>query len=212
MGVEQWVSCRMRSMPKGEKVIMRNSVEITRKYQFGYMLLQHLKAVGICIVFQAVACWWFLTLTPGKYIIGTVFGLVYAGMIYSGAKKLSDLDGKSYTPLKQELKWGVLWGIMLAATMLAFVAIHIGVWKVWGGGETFTNIFASTMNILFFVWSAPFYGFMQECYGSVPIYLVAVFAVLPVLMSTIGYYAGITKFDILEKLDALTFEKDEDEE
>ena len=191
---------------------MKNSVEITRKYQFGYMLLQHLKAAGICIVFQAVACWWFLTLTPGKYIIGAVFGLVYAGMIYSGAKKLSDYDGKTYTPLDHELKWGVRWGFMLALTLLLFVAIHIGIWKLWGNGEDLLNVFASSVNILFFIWTAPFYGFMQQCYGSVPIYLVVVFILLPIIMSTLGYYAGMIKFDILAKLDAMTFEKDEDDE
>ena len=212
MGMEQRVSGRDFSREKGEIVTMRNSVEITRKYQFGYMLLQHLKAVGICIVFQAVACWWFLSNTPGKYIVGAVFGLVYAGMIYSGAKRLSDYDGKSYTPLKHELKWGVYWGIMLALTMLFFVAVHIGLWALWGDGAGLTNIFASSLNILFFAWTAPFYGFMQQCYGFVPIYLVAVFAIVPVIMSTIGYYAGMIKFDILEKLDALTFEKEDDDE
>ncbi|MCH5211756.1 MAG: hypothetical protein J1G06_01960 [Oscillospiraceae bacterium] len=191
---------------------MRNSVEITRKYQFGYMLLQHLKAVGVCIVFQAVACWKFLGLTPGKYIVGTIFALVYAGMIYSGAKKLSDFDGKPYTPLKQKLKWGIFWGIMLSAAMLFFVAIHIGVWKFWSNGDGFTNVFASTLNLLFFAWIAPFFGFAQQCYGSVPLYLVAIFTFLPIIMSTLGYYAGIAKFDVLEKLDALTFEKDEDDE
>lgn len=191
---------------------MRNSVEITRKYQFGYMLLQHLKAAGVCIVFQAVACWKFLGLTPGKYIIGAIFGLVYAGMIYSGAKKLSDFDGKPYTPLKQQLKWGILWGVMLAAAMLLFAVIYIAMWNLWGNGDTFTNVFASTLNLMFFAWTAPFYGFTQDCRGFVPIYLVAVFAFLPIIMSTLGYYAGIKKFDILEKLDALTFEKDEDDE
>ncbi len=185
---------------------MKNSLEITRGYQFGYMILQHIKAVLICVAFEACAFWSFLDGAVSKLIVAAVFTLVYAMMLYSGAKKLSVFDNKPYTPLEPSLKYGFLWGAVIALTMVAFIILFKFNWTCVDNTAVLI-----TINIFCYLWTGPYFGFYGAP-GELSVYAMILMIVIPMLMTTLGYYAGIKKFDILEKLDSLTFEKDEDEE
>lgn len=186
---------------------MKNSLEITRKYQFGYMFLAHLKAMVVCITFQAVACWGFFDNTVARYIIAGVFALVYGMMLYSYARKLSGFDNKQYTPLQPNIKWGFLWGLSITVVTVLMMIIHKVNWD-------FNNVSAVSriiINILTFAWLSPYFGF-YDIQSNLPIWAAIIMVVIPMLATTLGYFAGNKNFNLLEKIDSLTFEKEEDEE
>lgn len=192
---------------------MRNSLNITRGYQFGYMLVHHLIALLVIIVIQLMICLYFLDNAIASNIIAGIFSVIYGGFIYSSARKLSILDGKSYTPLKQELKWGVLWGIVISAT----IALAIIMFKInWSVFRTSDNSLLSHsfifINFLFYILTSPFLGFTIGTEGNINILLTAVMLIIPVAASILGYKAGISKFDILEKLYSLTLEKNREDD
>lgn len=192
---------------------MRNSIEITRKYQFAYMLLRHIIALLVCALFECCIFFWALNMNIMRYVASGIFVLVYGGMLYSNARKLALLDGKPYTPLKPEPKWSWLWGIMISATMLAAIGICYAN-KAWLISDSSTTTLVSiALNVIVFIWTVPYYGFLTASGTLMPsVPVAAVMLIVPMLACVIGYRAGMKKFDILEKLDALTFEKEEDEE
>ncbi len=190
---------------------MRNSVEITRKYQFGSMLLQHITAVLISIVFESIACWYFLDKPVARYIVAGIFTFVYAAFIYSRARRLAVFDAKPYTPLQPQLKWGVLWGIAVSAAILIWIIIFRLNWILFAVDGVMTNVFSIIINVLFYIWTAPYFGFMSDTGGQIPLFAGILMLVVPIVASTLGYYAGMKNFDIIAKLDSLTVEKREDE-
>lgn len=201
-----------RAQWKGMVIIMKNSIEITRAYQIRYMILHHLIAVAICGVFEAVAAWYFLDKQIARYVVAGIFAVIYGLLIYSSARKLSLLDNKPYTPLRPHIKWGVIWGLAIAATVAVFTLIYKLNWIMFSQDGGMTNIFSVILNILYYVWTAPYFGFMPDFGGNIPAYTVVIMFAVPVIASTLGYWAGIRKFDLLEKLDSLTFEKEEDDD
>lgn len=191
---------------------MKNSIEITRGYQIGYMILHHLLAALICGVFEAVAAWYFLDKQIARYIVAGVFTVIYGLLVYGSARKLSLLDNKPYTPLRPNIKWGFIWGLSIAATVAVFTLIYKLNWLIFSEGNGVTNIFAVILNILYYVWTAPYFGFMPDMGGNIPAYTIVLMMAVPIAASALGYWAGIKKFDLLEKLDSLTFEKEENDD
>lgn len=191
---------------------MKNSIEITRKYQFGYMILTHLKALGICAVFEAVVCWGFLAQSPGKYIVGSIFGLVYAGVLFAGARKLANFDRKPYTPLKPEIKWGAYWGIMISASYLLFVFVNILVWHICNVQEQTASHLAIVLNSVYIAWNIPYVGLLPLVQAAAPVWYDAIVIAVPLIVCPVGYYTGMKNIDILSKLDALTVEKEDNDE
>ncbi|HIU56277.1 MAG TPA: hypothetical protein IAA61_00525 [Candidatus Ornithomonoglobus merdipullorum] len=191
---------------------MRNSVEITRKYQIGNMIVQHLFAAFVSIVFELVACWYFLDKPVARYIVAAVFTVVYAGMLYSRAHKLASFDKKSYTPLQPELKWGFIWGLCISATMAFAIIVFRLNWMLFSDGTSMNNVFSSFINILFYIWTAPYFGFISDTGGVIPVFAMILMVLVPIAASALGYVAGVNDFDILAKLDSMTVEKDTDDE
>ena len=79
---------------------MKDSMKITVKYQFVYMLLMQVAASGVAFVFGLVAFWYFLSMNIAKEIISVIFIGVNFAMLYIPAKNFAIRDNKSYTPLK----------------------------------------------------------------------------------------------------------------
>lgn len=182
---------------------MKNSLEITRKYQFGYMILSHIKAIAICGVFEAVAFYKFI-LEGGLTgrIFAAVFALVYGLIMYSYSHKLSDFDNKPYTPLKPNIKFGFLWGAVAAAINVIFVLAYMLFF-----GRGMVGVWVTILSIFML---APYAGALEG--GEIMPLFIALMTVIPMAATTLGYMAGNKKFDILEKIDSLTIEKDDDEE
>ncbi|MBR0366169.1 MAG: hypothetical protein IJH94_05145 [Clostridia bacterium] len=185
---------------------MKNSVDITRKYQFFYMLGRHFAAVGICFVIEAVAFLSFFTKPVAQYICSGVFTVVYCGILYSAASRLAGFDRKPYTPLKPELKWGVMWGVMISLIIGLFLVMYKINWAVNNNPDNGMVLFI--INIIFYICAAPFWGFIGAN-GAIPIWTVVLMLVAPIVACTLGYHAGAKNFDIITKLDSMTFEKDD---
>ena len=65
---------------------MKDSMKITVKYQFVYMLLMQVAASGVAFVFGLVAFWYFLSMNIAKEIISVIFIGVNFAMLYIPAK------------------------------------------------------------------------------------------------------------------------------
>lgn len=191
---------------------MRNSVEITRKYQIGNMILQHLLAAFVSIVFELVACWYFLDKPVARYIVAALFTAVYAGMLYSRAHRLAAFDCKPYTPLEPELKWGFVWGLCISATVAFSIIVFRLNWTLFSDGTTMSNAVSSFINILFYIWTAPYFGFISDTGGIIPPFAIVLMVLVPIAASAIGYLAGMKNFDLIAKLDSLTVEKNTEDE
>lgn len=196
---------------------MRNSVDITRKYQFGYMILQHFLIALVAIVFEALAFWYFLDKQIGRQIVACVFTVVYGFGLYSASRKLSVWDSKPYTPLQPRLKWGFLWGLAITATVALMLTVYKFNWHAFSavdenGVRYLTSLPAVLLNLLFYLWTAPYFGFVQNQGGGIEIYGQILMLIVPPIATTLGYKAGMTNFDLLEKLDSMTLEKNTEEE
>lgn len=187
---------------------MKNPIDITRGYQFGRMVFNHITAVVTVFIIQMIACWYFFDKAIAKYIVSVIFILVYALMIYNGAHRLASMDMKSYTPLKPESKWGVFWGVLIAATILAAAAVY-SLNRQWFGnadGQSLNNWGSVLVNIATMIWMAPYMGFLFDSGSNVWI-IAAVGGIVSIAASALGYYAGMTRFDLLAKLNSMTVEK-----
>lgn len=192
---------------------MKNSMDITRGYQFRRMVFNHIIAVIVVFVVQTVACWYYLDKEIMKYVVSVIFIVIYAYMVYSGAHKLASMEVKSYTPLKPELKWGVLWGILIAGTMLAAAAVYILNRQLFStaDGQSLNNWGSVLVNIAATIWMAPYMGFLFN--SSINVWIIATAGgIVSIAASTLGYYAGMKRFDLLAKLDSMTVEKDDDDD
>ena len=74
---------------------MKDSMKITVKYQFVYMLLMQVAASGVAFVFGLVAFWYFLSMNIAKEIISVIFIGVNFAMLYIPAKNFAIRDNKS---------------------------------------------------------------------------------------------------------------------
>ena len=73
---------------------MKDSMKITVKYQFVYMLLMQVAASGVAFVFGLVAFWYFLSMNIAKEIISVIFIGVNFAMLYIPAKNFAIRDNK----------------------------------------------------------------------------------------------------------------------
>ena len=62
---------------------MKNSVEITVRYQFLRILLMQAAASGIALLFGIVAFWYFLNMSIVKEFLSLIFITVNFSMLYS---------------------------------------------------------------------------------------------------------------------------------
>lgn len=182
---------------------MKNSVEITRGYQFRYMILRHFIAV-VCILLFEWVLFSFFGMPIAKYILSGLCTVAYGGILYSAASKLARFDKKNYTPLEPERKWGVFWGVAISAMIGIFMVLFVFARYIpYVGGY---------IVLLFFLITGPYFGFLVDGAGTIPVYAAVLMLAIPILASTLGYIAGSSDFTLAEKLDDLTFEKDEEEE
>ena len=182
---------------------MRNSVEITRGYQFRYMILRHFIAVGSILLFEWVL-FVFFAMPVVKYILSGGCTLAYGGILYSAASKLAKFDKKPYTPLKPERKWGILWGLAISAMVALCMLLYYC--------SQFVPSFGGWLVLLFYLMTGPYFGFLIDAGGVIPLYAAVLMLGVPVLSCSLGYIAGSSDFVLAEKLDDLTFEKNEDEQ
>lgn len=187
---------------------MRDSMKITVGYQFMYMLLVQLAAIGITLVFGLVAFWYFLNINIVKEIVSIAFMAVNFIMLYIASKKLAQRDCKPYTPLKPSKLKGAMFGVMLSAITLVLMLLFIYVWSNYSDETGINGVIPIIINALFYCWSFPYTGIMGLYNGHFMVYSGVIMLVLPIAATLAGYIAGCKNIEISEKLDKFMYEKE----
>ena len=188
---------------------MRDSLKITVKYQFLRMLLTQAIASGVSFVFGSVAFWYYTNMDFWKQLISGIFMLVNFIFLYSLSGRFAIMDGKPYTPLKQSYFKGVMFGVMIAGVNVSLGALFRLLWIIFGTESGISGVLPTAYNVFFYLWTYPYNGIMSLEHGVFTWYSWIAFALLPVAATTAGYIAGCKKFDIVEKIDDMMYEKDE---
>lgn len=188
---------------------MKDSMKITIKYQFMYMLLMQLAASGIAFVFGMIAFWYFTNINIAKQILSLAFIAVNFAMLYTASKKFALLDNKSYTPLKASKIKGLLFGCFISAVNVLLILVFRLLWAKYGSETGINGILPTIYNAIFFFWTYPYNGIMNLDFGTFTWYSALAMVIMPVLAAFIGYIAGSKKFEFTEKIDEFMYEKEE---
>lgn len=189
---------------------MRDSMKITVKYQFGYMLLMQLAASGVTFVFGMVAFWYFLNMNIAKEILSVIFIAVNFAMLYIPAKKFAIRDNKSYTTLKNSKMKGVLFGCFISLATAILMGLFVFVWSRYSDELGIHGVMPTVVNVLFYFWSFPYNGIMGLSEGAFTIYSGIIMLVVPILATTAGYIGGSNKIELVEKFEEFMYEKDDE--
>lgn len=187
---------------------MRDSMKITVGYQFMYILLMQLAAIGVTLVFGLVAFWYFLNMNIVKEIVSIAFMAVNFIMLYIASKKLAQRDCKPYTPLKPSKLKGAMFGVMISAITLVLMLFFVYVWANYSDETGLNGVVPIVINVLFYCWSFPYTGIMGLYNGHFMIYSGIIMLVLPIAATLTGYIAGCKNIEITEKLDEFIYEKE----
>lgn len=187
---------------------MRDSTKITVGYQFWYIFLMQLAAIGITLVFGLVAFWYFLNIKVVKELISVVFMAVNFAMLYIASKKLAQRDCKPYTPLKPNVFKGAMFGVMISAVTLVLMLLFKYVWNNYSDETGINGVIPIIINILFYCWSFPYTGIMGLYNGNFMVYSGIIMLILPIAATLTGYVAGCKNIEIAEKLDKFIYEKE----
>lgn len=182
-------------------MVVRSTTEFTRGYQIWYMIKREFIGVCICAFVQLMLFMPAYSNDSFRIVSGVLFSVVQFWIIYDGAAFLGKLDQKSYTPLKYDIKWSVVWGVILALISGAFMVMFKLNWH-------FGNPASLFVNVLFYIWTSPYMAFtiMKQAYLPVAVVLVSI--IIPIVSSVAGYTSGKYGFSISDKLSNIMFEKD----
>ena len=107
---------------------MKDSMKITVKYQFVYMLLMQVAASGVVICVR-IGC--VLVLPVNEYCQGNNFCYIhrckFCNAVYTW-KNFAIRDNKSYTPLKPSKLKGAMFGVLISVVTDDFDGTFAFVW------------------------------------------------------------------------------------
>ena len=186
---------------------MRESIKITRKYQFGYMLLKHVTTVFFILLIELLIFGQLLTMNIVKNIMAGIMIFCYSVSMYTSSNTLASKDMKPYTPLKADIKFGFLWGVTISATIAVVYVFYRINWTVFATEGSMVGIWPVLYNVFYMFWTAPYFGLSSSEGGSVPYYVVAIMLIIPPVMTTMGYYTAVKKIYLSDKLIAFMHEK-----
>lgn len=191
---------------------MRDSMKMTVKYQFAYILLIRLVSAGIAFIFGAFIYYYLLFVDVAKQILSVALMGVEFAMLYIAAKKFANRDAKKVTPLNYSLIKGVMFGAMIAAINIILILIYTAVWRNFSGEYGVVGFVPIAYNACFYVWTFAYNGLIANFTAGEFGYIAAAAAVIvPIAATTAGYIAGGRNFDLAEHLDSFIYEKDDDD-
>lgn len=208
MGMVIGISCGNICIIRGG-ILMRDSMNITVKYQFIYTLLMQLAASGAAFVFGMVAFWYFLTVNIAKEILSVVFMSVNFAFLYVAAKKFALRDNKPYTPLTPSKVKGALLGALVSLVTLVLMLLFVFVWSKYSDEAGVHGILPTVVNVVFYVWSFPYNGIMGLSRGDFMTYSAVIMIALPIAATTLGYIGGCRKIELVEKFEEFMYEKED---
>ena len=194
-------------------------MKMTVKYQFGYMLLQKLIAVGIIFLFGAFIFYYLMTINIAKQLLSVCLMAVEFAILYIAAKKLANRDSKPVTPLKASKVKGVMFGVMIAVINIILTLLYMIVWSNFSAEavveettvRVLNGIVPICVNALYYVWSFAYQGLINDyTSGNIGIIAALCMIAVPIAATTVGYIAGCKKFELAEHLDKFIYEKEED--
>lgn len=192
---------------------MRNSINITRKYQTWYMIGKTAIAVFACILLIFVVFLNFFGSDILRIVAGCIVMLVYCGVIYSAAATLGKLDAKPYTPLDVQLWRPLVWSGIIAGINILFLIIYKINWAMMPESAELPTVVSIVINALFYLWNAPFMAFIYGNQGGyISPAVIILMITLPIAFATTGYYAGSKNIYIIDKIRGFMFEKSDSEE
>lgn len=141
-------------------------------------------------------------------IIFSIISLfIYFIMIYGEAYNIAKSDKKSYTPQQPYILKGFLLPVGLGVLTVVLYLLHYYVWKYMSVNDSLTSITAAILNMPYIIWTYAFNGIIGLEKGIMSWYGYIIVIFVPMLFSGIGYIAGITNFDLTEKLSKYIYEK-----
>lgn len=186
---------------------MKKLSEYSRRNQTFYMLRQELKTVILYAIVQMVFCLGAYSNNIIRIIVGTVFIIAHFSAIYSNAAQLGKQDNKSYSKLNFDIKWSVLWGIIISIISVISIFIFKLNWAYNAVDGIMSRPFGVILTLLFYIWQSPYLAFIINIPNHLPTVMIAISIILPIVASVCGYIAGKNEFAITNKLHNLMFEK-----
>ena len=191
----------------GMEIIMNKLSEYSRKNQIFYMLRHELKTVILCALVQILFCLGAYSNNIIRIIAGTVFIIAHFSAIYSNAAELGKYDNKSYSKLNFDIKWSVLWGLIISIISVISMVIFKLNWAYNAVDGIMSGPFGVILTLLFYIWQSPYLAFIINTPNYLPAVIIAISIILPIAASVCGYIAGKNEFVITNKLHNLMFDK-----
>lgn len=164
----------------------------------------------------AAFCLFFLGLFAESVVYGPKIGmivfvlievLVYFSVIYANAYKVATHDKKSYTNEKPYLYKGFLLPIWLIIITVLLYIVYYLVWKYMTVDKTFVSVLPRILNLIFVIWTYPFNAIIGLKEGFMAWYGYIILIIVPVIISGIGYFAGLKEFDINSLISKIVYEE-----
>lgn len=182
---------------------MSKNKEITSKSQFFNAFFSHLKTVLILffIFYFALLSLW--TVNILNKVLAVLVLVIYIFAMASCGNLTAEYDLKSYSKTTPFWYKGLLMGIsIIVSNFIAFCTLKL-VWAV----APQTNLATVIANILFCVWTIPYNSFLKLSGSDITVLGHVLMYTVPIISTGFGYFSGYKKWNILEKLNKLTFEK-----
>lgn len=172
------------------------------------MIKREIIGIAICAFVEFVLFMGSFSNDIFRNVSGVFFSIIHFMIIYDSAAALGKLDTKSYTKLDFNIKWSVVWGMIISAISIATIVVFKLNWHFGAIDGVLSNPLSVIINILFYIWQAPYLAFFVMTPAYIPIGVVILSTLLPVAASVTGYISGKKNFTFSDKIRSLMFEKE----
>lgn len=166
----------------------------------------------------ATICIFFLGMIAAGVVFGTKIGnciftvfalLIYFVVLYSEAYDIAKRDKKSYTQEVPYFAKGFLLPIGLSVVTVILYIMYFFVWKFMAVDGAL-DIVGVLLNMVFIIWSFAFNGMIGIEKGFLQWYGYIIVIFVPIIISGLGYIAGLKDFDLHSKFSKFVYENKEE--
>ncbi len=141
----------------------------------------------------------------GMILFTTIAMLIYSSVLYSDAYNIAGRDKKSYTKEDPYFCKGFLLPIGLIVITAVLYIMHYLVWKYMTVDAHLTDV-SWLLNMIFIIWTYASNGIIGLQKGIMQWYGYIIVFIVPVIISGLGYIAGLKNFDPGAKLSRFVYE------
>ena len=143
-----------------------------------------------------------------KYIFSIVFILFNILSLYNASYEIAIHNNKEYNDEKSFVFKGLFLGLGIVAVSVILYILYYFTWKC--DIVTYSSGFIN--NLIFIAWNYPFNNFLNPNNGIVSVAGVAVEVIVISGTCFFGYFAGIKKFDLSQKVTKIVYDNKDNEE